>query len=438
MKRAISGALLILTLFLVPIPARADDTPRVFLDGHEINFDVPPIIIDGRVMVPLGKIAEALSLPVKWDAETMTASMYTDNCCTVGCYGAWIQAKEVILDVPPTIIDGRILVPLKFMAQVAKCSIDYDAAANKVDIVSTGGTSGMQLDNNIWIYYLTSNYFTAGSNDPAGNAKLVRQKPDGSEKKIIGEGKYHFYKLYLQNDNVYALDVERNVFLITNEGDLSFITKINSVDQFRIKGNNFYYLVPTEEYSKDGSCRLVNLDLSTKHTTDIVNITGCYNLFDFEVFENWIYYIENDCLYKIKNDGNSRQLLTSGLSIASGPNQLKIIDCEIYYEKNEGLHKLKLDGTGERVVANVSCDLNCITPQWLYCKYLDNICKANGNDVITLCTEKGANLAAVKNNWIYYTKWDSNCMLYAVKTDGSSKMKITNYYVDNVIITSDK
>lgn len=40
---------------------------RLLVDGKEIYTDVPPQIIDGRTMVPLRAVAEALGADVRWD-----------------------------------------------------------------------------------------------------------------------------------------------------------------------------------------------------------------------------------------------------------------------------------------------------------------------------------------------------------------------------------
>ncbi|HWP97914.1 MAG TPA: copper amine oxidase N-terminal domain-containing protein [Syntrophomonadaceae bacterium] len=68
MKRVLFLALLVLTIFLIPFTAQADETPRVFVDGQELTFDVAPANIDGRIMVPLRSIFEALNCPVIWNA----------------------------------------------------------------------------------------------------------------------------------------------------------------------------------------------------------------------------------------------------------------------------------------------------------------------------------------------------------------------------------
>ncbi len=46
----------------------------VSIDGEYLNFDVPPTVINGRTLVPVRTIFEALGLEVSWDSETQTIS----------------------------------------------------------------------------------------------------------------------------------------------------------------------------------------------------------------------------------------------------------------------------------------------------------------------------------------------------------------------------
>ena len=70
MKKIIS---LILSLIIVctgVLSVGADNNDiKVLLNGTELSFDVPPQIINGRTMVPVRKIFEAQGADVKWIQE---------------------------------------------------------------------------------------------------------------------------------------------------------------------------------------------------------------------------------------------------------------------------------------------------------------------------------------------------------------------------------
>jgi len=49
--------------------AFADETVKIFVNGKEIKNDVEPQLVNGRVMVPLRWVAEAMGAKVNWDQE---------------------------------------------------------------------------------------------------------------------------------------------------------------------------------------------------------------------------------------------------------------------------------------------------------------------------------------------------------------------------------
>ena len=69
MKKFIVGLIVGLLLASAGIGMASPGVIRIFLDDQEIVPDVPPVIIDGRVMVPARFIAEPLGATVEWDGE---------------------------------------------------------------------------------------------------------------------------------------------------------------------------------------------------------------------------------------------------------------------------------------------------------------------------------------------------------------------------------
>jgi hypothetical protein len=122
-----------------PGQAAAADTPRLLLDGWPLSFAVPPQLIGGRTMVPFRAIAEALGITVQWEESTRTiraegqgrsvALRVDDPLATVG-------GGAVRLDVPPTIIEGRTLVPLRFFSEAFGADVAWESETRTVSIRS--------------------------------------------------------------------------------------------------------------------------------------------------------------------------------------------------------------------------------------------------------------------------------------------------------------
>jgi hypothetical protein len=112
--------------------------PRVFLDGREVNFDVPSVIEDGRTLVPLRAIFSALGAEVTWDSDTQTVTAFKDNNKIELVIGgkAYINHQEAYLDVPAKIINGRTLVPLRFVSEALDCNVKWNNETHTILLAS--------------------------------------------------------------------------------------------------------------------------------------------------------------------------------------------------------------------------------------------------------------------------------------------------------------
>lgn len=114
------------------------DAITVELDGQELIFDVQPIIMNDRTLVPLRVIFEALGAGVQWNEETRTVTaVKADTEVTLVIDGeAYINGALTPLDVPARIINDRTLVPLRFVSEAMGCQVDWLDAARTVVINS--------------------------------------------------------------------------------------------------------------------------------------------------------------------------------------------------------------------------------------------------------------------------------------------------------------
>ena len=104
MKKLISIALVIAAIMsIIPLTINAADTPTVKVNGSLIDFpDQQPVIRNGRTLVPVRFIAEALGYDVKWNSSTNSAVI--DNgkiVMTIDSTAAEINGKSVTLDTAP-------------------------------------------------------------------------------------------------------------------------------------------------------------------------------------------------------------------------------------------------------------------------------------------------------------------------------------------------
>lgn len=127
-------AFLLCLVFTVPVMA----TPTVVLDGKQLNFsDAQPIIEDGRTLVPLRAIFEAMGAKVEWNQDTQTTTAIKGNTTVVlkiGSTTPTINGNISTLDVPAKIINGRTLVPLRFVGEAFGGTVNWDPATQVITI----------------------------------------------------------------------------------------------------------------------------------------------------------------------------------------------------------------------------------------------------------------------------------------------------------------
>lgn len=111
----------------------------VLIDGLPVVFDVQPVIANGRTLVPFRAIAEALNVNVTWDGANQTI-LASDGKISVrlqiGDITAYRNEISVTLEAPPVILDGRTLIPLRFFSEAFNCQVVWDEAERSVKITS--------------------------------------------------------------------------------------------------------------------------------------------------------------------------------------------------------------------------------------------------------------------------------------------------------------
>ena len=114
-----------------------DPTIMVHLNGEKLSFDQPPMIIDGRTMVPLRAIFEALGAEVVWDDATKTITAkksYKVVMLEIGKRFITIDGVSKELDVPAQIMNNRTLVPVRAVSEAFECVVGWDGVTQTVII----------------------------------------------------------------------------------------------------------------------------------------------------------------------------------------------------------------------------------------------------------------------------------------------------------------
>src|SRR5699024_5528305 len=119
-----------------------------------------PIIKDGRTLVPLRAIFEALGAEVTWLGEEQAIAAQSGDTTIVmqignNQFGKMTSSDNGVtydLDVPPEIINGRTLVPARAVAEALDCSVYWDGNTQTVTIISEKWIDGDNSGTNAYIH----------------------------------------------------------------------------------------------------------------------------------------------------------------------------------------------------------------------------------------------------------------------------------------------
>ena len=130
-------------IFLSVLSLPAVSAPKVVLDGQQLAFGVPPTIENGRTLVPLRAIFEALGANVSWDDPTQTVTATKADISIklqIGSQTAYRNNQAVSLEVPSKIIENRTMVPLRFVSEGLGATVKWDQQTETISISSGSQT----------------------------------------------------------------------------------------------------------------------------------------------------------------------------------------------------------------------------------------------------------------------------------------------------------
>ena len=202
MKKRIIAILVVCLFNIAFVPelmAHQTDEISVYLNGERLEFDVMPQIIDGRTMVPMRVIFEALGAEVEWREttqeiiakkrnnerrETIYAELRIDRNsievfavadgviddlgeCDLYYRQPPIIAETIMLDAPPKIMNGRTLVPLRAVSEIFGAEVAWDADNRTVTIETRQDSNSCYWEG--WDWNEEGQFWQTSGSDERGN-----------------------------------------------------------------------------------------------------------------------------------------------------------------------------------------------------------------------------------------------------------------------------
>ena len=118
-------------------PVGAGDGIKVIIDGKAMTFEVPPRIVNDRILVPLRAIFEEMGADVEYDDETRTVTATKGDTVvvlTIGDASPTVNGVVVTIDQPGIVVDNRTLAPLRFVAEAFGGTVEWVDATKTATI----------------------------------------------------------------------------------------------------------------------------------------------------------------------------------------------------------------------------------------------------------------------------------------------------------------
>jgi plastocyanin len=112
-------------------------------EENKVMLDSPPIIKNGRTLLPIRAVAEALGAQVSWESSSKKVTITKANTTIemwIGKSTALVNSKQTYIDsqnpkVVPEIINGRTMLPVRFVAESLGANVNWDDKNKVITIV---------------------------------------------------------------------------------------------------------------------------------------------------------------------------------------------------------------------------------------------------------------------------------------------------------------
>ncbi len=143
MKKRISILLTFIMILSLTLTGFAETNEiKVQLNGDTVSFDVAPQVINGTTFLPARNIVEKLGGSIEYIADTKTVIAKKDDTIVtlqVDNTSAKVEkngeVKEITLNESPKIINGRTLIPVRFLSEAFDTKVGWDEFERTVVVI---------------------------------------------------------------------------------------------------------------------------------------------------------------------------------------------------------------------------------------------------------------------------------------------------------------
>lgn len=369
------------------------NTPiQVAFNGELLEFDTPPVNIEGRILVPMRSIFERFGAVIEWDQEAQTARTMSGNITIEiqnGKNTAFVNNREILLDISAQIINGRMYVPLRFISESFGADVTWDSTSQMAHISlpeTRGNTPGNIVNHDFivkqdqWLY-----------------ASLYR-----------GNGLWKINELIGEKQKIFSDTVE-NMNLI---GDWIYCTRTSD------STHNIYKNMGLYRIKIDGSM--------------VEKLWDEFPVSDISVIDHWIYFINanTNIPFRMDLNGSAVQKLSDvGLDNMTVTNGM-------IYGINDHIYKMTLTGSSSKYFEKGSYNIGCllVDSEWIYFTTEGTQWEDASFQSISRVRKDGTHEEKIVGDWASSMNIDHNYLYYTtvnepgifkIKVDGTEKQKLS-------------
>lgn len=143
-KRIILTVVIAVVSLFTVFNVYAEEDIKVVINNKELYTEIKPLIIDGRTLVPVRPLGEAMDCEVVWVSSTQTVNMKNDTTIVAMQIGnknitkvkrTTMEKKLVQTDVPPAIINNSTYIPVRAFAEALGAVVGWDQNTRTVMVV---------------------------------------------------------------------------------------------------------------------------------------------------------------------------------------------------------------------------------------------------------------------------------------------------------------
>ncbi|HEY9059999.1 MAG TPA: stalk domain-containing protein [Pseudobacteroides sp.] len=117
------------------------DSKTYMSKSTQNKLDIPPFIENGSTLVPFRAILEELGYVIEWDSKTSTINATKEDdsiILKINNKKATVNGVQQDMTVAPKVIDGRTVVPLRFISENSGAKVVWEPSEKKIYITKVG------------------------------------------------------------------------------------------------------------------------------------------------------------------------------------------------------------------------------------------------------------------------------------------------------------